>query len=840
MTGRQVLGDNFVPINYNLRFYPNMKTFVYRCEEVIDAEIKKASNRILLNAANLKVRSAFVNAGKDRLNARVSYNKTKETITLALGKKVRGRVTVEIAFDGENGQQLLGFYRSAYKNGAKTEYILTSQFEAADARAAFVCIDEPAFKSTFDVSFVIDKDLDAISNVDEKEVRIHGDGKKEVIFNTSPKMSTYLLYLGVGKFDYLEGKAKNPRIRIITVPGKKRYGRLALDLTERFLRFYEEYFKIKYPLPKLDMLAIPDFAAGAMENWGAITFREVELLCDESKVSAGRRERIADVIAHELAHQWFGDLVTMKWWDDLWLNESFATFMSAKAVDSIFPEWKTMLSYLNTIGNALTADQYRSTHPINVNVKSPVEIAQIFDNISYDKGGSVLYMFENYLGKEKFREGLRNYLNAHKYSNATKYDLWNSLQNASKVKGFSDTASEWINEPNYPVVSVGALGRYVSLAQNIFFLIPGKGGKKSSRSIPLKYMMDGKEGFMLFGKNDARIKTGGDHHIIKMNYGQTAFCRVRYSQGLLDWICAAIKEGKLGGADAWGVENDLFAFMRSGEKSVSDYLDLIEKYFMGLPLEYPLNTNIIGNLAFLEFIFHGRDVAGRIKAIEIEYCKRIIGTLGWERGKDESNIDTIVRSAAMNRLGILGHEEAVKRARMLFSSAKKDLNSVDNNMKPFAYATSEWNGGMYEFNSMVRIYKKAELPEDKRYALLSLPASKDPNVISKVLAFSLSKDVRSQDASFISRAASINPYCQDLLWKWTKSNWQQLKARFEKGTHRLPDFVENFSWVSTNKGKLEIERFFYAKENYRDDISKSLKQTLERIEANIRLVEANK
>ncbi|MGI0100597.1 MAG: M1 family metallopeptidase, partial [Candidatus Micrarchaeaceae archaeon] len=452
--GRKTLGDNVIPMEYILEFEPDFRTFRYKGKCTIKVLIKKPTNKIALNSAELAIRDARVTSGKDIQDASIRTSAKDETLLLVLKRPAKGKAELCIEFDGTNNDGMYGFYRSRYLNNGKEGYILTSQFEPADARKAFPCFDEPEFKAVFSLSFIVDSNLEAISNMPIKNTKALGS-KKRITFYTTPRMSTYLLYLAVGKFEYNTSKYRNMMFRVITVPGRGKNTKMPMDFGKRFLKFYESYFGIDFPLPKMDLIAIPDFSAGAMENWGAITFREIELLGDEKATSTAVKQRIAEVIAHELAHQWFGDLVTMRWWDDLWLNESFATFMATKAVDSVFPEWEFGLQdSVGILSTALAADQYMSTHPINVRVSEPSEINEIFDSISYDKGGSVLAMLEDYAGKEAFRKGLHAYLGKHAYSNATKYDLWDAIEaitrKIDKNTKFSKVAKDWIDKTGYP------------------------------------------------------------------------------------------------------------------------------------------------------------------------------------------------------------------------------------------------------------------------------------------------------------------------------------------------------------------------------------------------------
>ncbi|WP_054846169.1 M1 family metallopeptidase [Sulfuracidifex tepidarius] len=345
--------------------------------------------------------------------------------------------TLEVSFSGKVDEEgIQGIYKAPYPGG----YMISTQFEANYARRFIPCIDDPSKKATFLIRVQVDKDKDVISNMPIKEVVDQGN-RKTVIFHETPKMSTYLLYLGIGKFEEVKEDFRFP-ILLATVPGKSVRGKFSLDVAKKSVEFYEKYFSIPYQLPKMHLIAVPEFSAGAMENWGAITFREIALLADD-KTPFSRKRRIAVTVAHELAHQWFGDLVTMKWWDDLWLNESFATFMSHKAMDAIRKDWDLIGYFLSIETSEAMERDSLFTHPIHVPVKTPEEIEEIFDEISYGKGASILRMIESYVGEENFRKGVSEYLKKFSFSNAEASDLWTSISNVSG-EDVNSIMEEWI------------------------------------------------------------------------------------------------------------------------------------------------------------------------------------------------------------------------------------------------------------------------------------------------------------------------------------------------------------------------------------------------------------
>ena len=417
-TNAVILPSNVKPTRYTLTLEPDLTDFTFSGEEAVDIEILEATDEITLNSAEIDIMQCRLSAGGGEAlePSDISFDAEGETATFRFDERIAaGPARLEIMFTGELNDRLRGFYRSHYTDiDGNEQYLAATQFEATDARRAFPCWDEPALKAVFDVTLVVPANLVAVSNMPvafEREVR---PGVKAIHFEESPVMSTYLLAFVVGDLAKVEQPAADGTlIRIWTTRGKEEQGRFALETSVSLLAYFNEYFGIPYPLPKLDHLAIPDFAAGAMENWGAITYREIALLIDEKNSSAGSRQRVAEIISHEMAHMWFGDLVTMAWWNDLWLNESFASWMGDKAVDNLHPEWEMWTQFLTQDTNrALSLDGLKNSHPIEQDVNNPAEIGQLFDAISYSKGASIIRMLENLVGEEPFRKGLHQYLTA--------------------------------------------------------------------------------------------------------------------------------------------------------------------------------------------------------------------------------------------------------------------------------------------------------------------------------------------------------------------------------------------------------------------------------------------
>ncbi len=447
------------PERYKISLTPNLTEFVFTGEESIDVVILNPTSSIVLNAAglNLHYASVIMSDGTVKPSKDIILDDVAETATISFDTIFEtGKLNLKIEFSGILNDQLRGFYRGQYLDFDGNEHLLaTTQFEATDARWAFPCWDEPNLKAIFQVTLIVPKDLTAISNTLPLNEFIGKDGLRVVEFAETPKMSTYLLAFIVGDFLSVEGTSSDGTlVRVWAIRGKENHGQFALENAIRILDYLNKYFGIPYPLEKLDHIAIPDFAAGAMENWGAITYREIALLFDPENSAASTKQRIVEIIAHEMAHMWFGDLATMDWWDDLWLNESFASWMGDKAVDYLYPEWNmwTQFVYQDT-GAGLNLDGLKNSHPIEARVQNPSEIRELFDAISYSKGASIIRMLEHFLGAEVFRNGLHSYLSTHMYDNARTEDLWLALENTSG-QPVTDLMNSWVKQTGFPVIQV--------------------------------------------------------------------------------------------------------------------------------------------------------------------------------------------------------------------------------------------------------------------------------------------------------------------------------------------------------------------------------------------------
>jgi tricorn protease interacting factor F2/3 len=813
-----------IPINYEIMFEPLFHNFKFNGEEIITLNLSKPTNSIKIDAAELSIKESHIIQGGKIISSESSLNEKDEKLTIKLAKKIKGNAKLSIKFTGTLNDRLLGFYKSQYKDRkGKTKYLATTQFEAADARRAFPCWDEPAVKATFDVSLLVDKHLDAISNMPVISKKKTGT-KILHKFGRTPIMSTYLLYLGVGEFEYLHGKLRNIKIRIVTTKGNKNKGKLSLDFTKKFLGEYEKYFGIRYPLPKLDMIAIPDFAAGAMENWGAITFREAILLYDTKTSSTRTKQYIAEVISHELAHQWFGNLVTMKWWNDLWLNESFATFMATKIVNKFYPEWDLWDQFLgDAMLDAMSLDALKNSHPINVDVKHPAQIREIFDAISYDKGGNVLRMLENYVGIENFRKGLKYYLTQHKYSNAEGQDLWKSIGKVAH-KPVDAMMKTWIDQVGYPVVDVKRNNSKVSLTQRRF-LSDGSISSKNRWAIPIHIEEGNHESSILMKSQKSTVSLKNTDSNFIINSGRYGFYRVQYDDNSLANLSLLIDEKILNHVDRWSLQNDLFSQCVSGTKQIQEYLDFTTSYHD--EDDYITLHNLAQNLYYLYKLTRKEKFSDEIRTYTTQFLGTIFDRLGWDSQKNEKHTDALLRSFVITTLGKLGDKEILNEAKKRFNKFLKNKNSLAADLQEPVFVLMAWQGNEKTYNKLLSLYKKSTLQEEKIRFLIAMCNFKQKNLLLKTLALSLTPEVRSQNIRVPIMGVSANIYGNEILWPWLKNHWKKLVGRFGVGNPLANRIVASIGSVIDDKQEKDLRKFF--KRNPLPGTERVIEQTLERV-----------
>ena len=815
------------PLNYKLIFEPDLKKFTFDGLESVSINCKKSVNIITMNCAELKIKSCIVKSGKKIIKSTPKINEKTEELQIKLGEKIRGLCTVDLEFKGILNDRLLGFYRSKYQQNGKTKYLATTQFEAADARRAFPCWDEPEAKATFEISIIADNKFTAISNMPIKTKKKIGN-KITYNFQKTPLVSTYLIYLGVGEFEYLTGKAGKIQIRVVTTKGNTSKGKFSLELGKKLLTSYEKYFGIKFPLPKLDLIAVPDFAAGAMENWGAITFRETILLYDPKTSSTRTKQFIAEVISHEIAHMWFGNLVTMKWWNDLWLNESFATFMATKFVDKFYPEWDLWNQFVEDAMNvAMGLDSLKTTHPIDVKVNSPAEIREIFDAISYDKGGCVLRMLENYVGEPNFQKGLKKYLSDFKYKNAKGQDLWDAIGKASGMP-VTTMINTWLKQPGFPLVEINQDGNNLKIKQKRYLLESDKKFSKGLWSIPLSLGLEKETSKTLFSKKSMSVKLPKNTIGFVANYGRKGFYRVKYDEGILLDLKMLVDQKRIPPIDRWAIQNDLFSLCVSGDEQVRNYLDFSDAYFD--EDSYLASVNVAHNLASLYFRAFDEKFIEEIRSYAINYFRKILSNLGWEPQKSDKHTDALLRTFTIAVLGKMNDDSVTVEAIRKYHKFLKSPSSLSPDLIETICSIAAWNGNSKTFAELKKLYTNAKTMEEKLRFLGAMCGFQDKKLLVRTLNFSQTSEVRSQNMQLPIMKVAGNPYGEKVLWPWLKKNWKNINKKVGHGNPLFNRIVASIAGVADDSMENEIKLFF--KNNPTPGTERTQSQTLERIRIN--------
>ena len=798
------------PERYEIRLTPDLSFARFTGEERVAIQVNEPVREICLNAAELVIQEVSIKAKSGKtIRGDVTLDPENEQAALQFTETVGpGPWELQIKFSGILNDKLHGFYRSTYKNATGEEKTLaTTQFESTDARRAFPCWDEPALKSVFQITLVVDEGLTAISNARViRETPLPGAGKKEVVFADSIKMSTYLVAFIVGEFEasdpVMVGKAP---LRVWAVPGKKPLANFGREIGRVSLEYFSRYYGIPYPGDKLDLIAIPDFASGAMENLGAITFRETALLVDEHKATRAELERVADVVSHENAHMWFGDLVTMRWWNGLWLNEAFATFMEMLAVDAWKPEWRRWDSFTVSRAAAMQVDGLKSTRPIEFPVEKPEEAAGMFDVLTYEKGASVLRMLEQYLGAEAFRNGIRLYLSRHAYGNAETTDLWDALEESTgqPVRALMDT---WIFQPGFPLISVEKQGTGLLLSQSIFRYLQDEDIPQRKWHVPVFLRAATKEGTVnmtiLLTERQQRVEVA-DVDWAVVNAGGHGYYRVRYSSELVDSLRRQLQEN-LSPVERFNLVNDTWATTLAGLTSLTDYLELID--LLREEKDLSVWTAVIGSCNHLNRILDEAQwdsLQKRLRAILSPALER----LTWMPRAGEAELEGQLRGDLIAALGTLGDDKGCQeRARALFADYEKYSNAVDKNVVPALVAIVAHTGAGVDYENFVKRFKTAATPQEETRYLFALANFRQENLIDQTLQLTINGEVRTQNAPYLMRNILLNKDARDKGWAFMKEHWDAMLRQYPDNS--IPRMCEGIIGLATAELAADVEEFF--------------------------------
>jgi aminopeptidase N len=778
VTSAQRLPTNVIPESYDLSFTPNLEKATFSGEETIHVRLLKPATTIALNAAEIEFQEVKITAGSFHMVVPVTLDEKSDQATFNVPVELPARdYFIHIKYTGILNGQLRGFYLS---ETPKRRYAVT-QFESTDARRAFPCFDEPAYKAVYNIKLVIDKGDTAISNGKiVSDVPGPGDGKHTLTFSPSPKMSTYLVAMMVGDFVCKSGAADGIPIRVCTVPGKENLVGWALTSAENILKFYDTYYYTKYPFQKLDIIAFPDFAAGAMENVAAITYRETDLFVDEKTSPLDVRENVTSVLAHEMAHQWFGDLVTMKWWDDIWLNEGFATWMAWKPMETWKPEWHNSQGEIQQTDGALTTDSISSIRPIRSNANTPAEIDALFDGIAYEKAASVLRMVEAYVGKDLYRKGVNEYLQAHQYGNATAEDFWGTMTRATG-KPVDKIMKSFIDQPGAPVISVRSTCSSgvtkVTLMQDRFYADgSASSGVSETWQIPVALRPDGSKAsvYKILSAHEQTFDIPGCAPWVFANAGGRGYYRAEYGADTSAKISAEM-ETSFSPEERIHFLGDAWATVRAGSLNVGDYLNAVQNF------QGDRNRAVIDEAIGVIPRIHDAIASPADRPAFEAWVRKFLGPIANDLGTNavagEPGDRTALRTDVLNMLTAYGNEPAlIAKAKFTAEEYMRDPTSVDRDLARSALGTIAKTGDAALYDRYIEHIKAAKTPDEYYSYFFALAAFRDPALTKRTFEFVLSPAVRNQDMGLINNLFGDDA-TQAVAWDLLKLHFNDLKAK---------------------------------------------------------------
>jgi aminopeptidase N len=774
----QRLPGGVTPEHYDLAFVVDLVHERFDGTETIRVNVAAATTRIVLNAVDIDFREVTIGAGGTAQKATVTSDSTAQIATFTVPRPIpAGTHDIHVRYGGTLNSQLRGFYISKTK---LRKYAVT-QFESTDARRAFPCFDEPSFKATFSLTVTVDRGDIAISN---GKVLSDTPGpaitQHTMLFAPTPKMSSYLVAIAVGDFRCLDGAADSVPIRICATPDKRDLGRIALDSAQQILKFYNSYYSVKYPFGKLDVVAVPDFAAGAMENTAAIFYRETDLLADAKSASVDTRKKIAAVLAHEMAHQWFGDLVTMQWWDDIWLNEGFATWMANKPVDAAHEDWNVGVDEAEENQQALALDSLNATRPIHVDVQTPSQIDEAFDAITYQKGAAVLRMVESYVGADTFRKGVNAYLEAHAYGNATSEDFWKALSTASG-KPVERILPTFVNQPGVPLLDVSLAcngnATAVTLRQERFFVDPSH-HEPGRWQIPVCMKTAGQPAATCDVLNDAShtfTSAGACAPWVFANAGARGYYRTAYSSELLRALAPHV-ESDLTPPERLSLIDDEWALVRAGRHGVADYLTLAAGY--GREHTSGVLDAVVRGLGFVHEYLTSGEARTRFEAFARTLLQPLYDEVGFTAPATDTDDRKALRATVVRAMGEIGNApELATRARAAADRALAGTAPLDGTIASSVLHVAAQHGDARLFDALVAAAERTSDPDEHYRYLYAVSDFRDPALISRGLELAVSPQLRSQDAAIYLAQFFANPEARSQALAFVIDRWTAVEPK---------------------------------------------------------------
>jgi tricorn protease interacting factor F2/3 len=823
--------DEVNPVHYAIHLEPDLTTFTFSGRVEISLEATRATKEITLNAKELSFRSCKLIRGRQTTECPFSVDARKELVAISLPEDMSGAITLEITFTGEINDRMVGFYRSSYSAGGETRYCAVTQFQESDARRAFPCLDHPSKKASFDIGLVIAERLVAISNTPIAEETPLPEGRKMVRFRRTPKMSTYLLFFGVGEFEFIEDPGKTI-LRAATMPGMRRHAHFGLEFGRKALVFCEEYYGVRYPLPKLDLVAVPDFASGAMENWGAITFRENLLLHHPDITSKAGEQRICEVIAHEIVHQWFGDLVTPSDWIYLWLNESFATYFGYGIVAHCYPHWDIWGQFLHGQTNAaLNRDALHETFPIELPGAEHAVINASTAPIIYNKGASILRHLVGYIGENNFKKGLRHYLREYEYSSAASRNMWEAFEQTSE-KPVVSMMKSWVEQDGFPLLEVTRRDGKLHISQRRFTYLANTFDQQWFVPITIRVFHRGERSStitFLLDTKAAVIDIGEDVIAYKVNFRQAGFYRVKYlDAGNLAELGTLVRTKSLPPEDRWGLQDDLYALARCGDASLAEYLDFLSNYKAEdtfLPL-----ISIAGNLYHAYLVLDGARRAG-IASFGRSFLENVLSRIGYEPQQDEAYPSSILRDAIMPQAAVYGSEVVLKFAMGAFSRLTTG-GSIHPDIAKSVLHIGALNGGKEMFEWLKHRLMSSASEHERMNILAALGGFRDRTILETVQDYIL-MEVPSRNKFIPISSMAANPHAIPSLWDWFVSHLDRIEQFHPAHFDRVIEAIVPIAGIEREE---QVHAFFEQYMREKDKAGDVIRMSLEklRINANMR------
>ena len=829
------LPKEVVPTEYAIRIVPKIDKLTFSGSETVKINVRTPASQLVLNALELEIGSASVD-DQPLPKSAIKIDKKQELLTLSLPAELPvGDHIVTLNFSGKINQQGQGLFYAHYQEQATNakKNLLGTQFEATDARRFFPCWDEPSFRARFQLTAIVPENWFALSNMPVESGR-KINNEKEVRFAATPPMSSYLNVFVAGELDLIETQSNGVQIRVITTKGKSEWGRYALESSAKILAYYNDYFGVPYPLPKLDQIALPGGFGGAMENWGGITYFESVLLFDPETSSDDTKQDIFAVLAHEMAHMWFGDLVTMAWWDNLWLNEGFASWMGTKCTAHFNPQWEVWLrnnqprNPTRRFGmakeQAMEGDARSTTHAIQQPVANEAEASSAFDDIAYQKGQSFIRMLESFLGQDVFRNGIRRYIAAHKLSNSTTADLWNSLAEAASGKPIGEIAAGWTERPGFPVVKVRRdEGGKVSLRQERFS-INQKNAFPFEWKIPLTYRVLGQapQSRLMSDKTDNLEDIPADR-ALKLNVNGTGYYRVQYDPRSWDLLVTSL--GDLSVEDRVNLACDAWALVQADRTPLSLYLGLIEK-LPGLT-ELAEREQIINAFDYINRLLVGHPDREKFQRYARSILRPTFDALGWDPKPGEPTKATNLRASLIIALGYLNDPGIIAGCRERFQKYVTEPASLPPDLRRAIFSVVGRYADETTWNNLHTLGFKTTSIEEKQNYYDALAHPVDPKLVNKTLQIALTDELPTSRAIFLVGKVARYSDHPDIAWQFAKTNMKALLAKAD--ALAINSYAPSLFTFFSDPAHIE-ELKAYAKANLPASSAKEVAKAVEEIE----------